>query len=270
MNDVSTMGDGPSIDHVSVSSLTCYLRCPRQYEYRYLSDVPPAYRAGALALGSAVHAALALFYGRLRQTNAEPSLAEVEREFNEAWAQEMDAPIPLVFDDRTTATAAREMGLALVRVFHEKSVRPRRVLGVEHRFSVHLVHPDTGVPVALPLVGFLDAMVDDGNDRVVLLEHKTAARRFSEDRLRYDVQATAYSLAAQQLGFGEVQVVFQLLLKTKQPDLALHSVQRFPKDHHDFITMIDGVLAAINVGAFYPVRDWHCRSCAWAGPCLAG
>ena len=53
-----------ALDHVSVSSLTTYLRCPRLFEFRYITRTPPSHRPVNLVFGSAVHSALAAFYER--------------------------------------------------------------------------------------------------------------------------------------------------------------------------------------------------------------
>ena len=55
-------------EHVSVSAISCYLRCSRQFEHRYLRRTQPSHRAAALAFGTAIHTALALFYSRIMDT----------------------------------------------------------------------------------------------------------------------------------------------------------------------------------------------------------
>jgi putative RecB family exonuclease len=130
------------------------------------------------------------------------------------------------------------------------------------------VNPETGE--FLPkLIGRFDALVEDPDGRVRLLEHKTSSRRFSESRLAHDLQPTAYGLALLRRGI-EATVTFQVLLKTKTPALELYDVERGPQDHRDLIETIIGVHRAVEAGAFHPVRDWWCQGCPYSGPCVAG
>jgi putative RecB family exonuclease len=258
----------PVIDHVSVSSITTYLKCPRQWEHRYLLATPPAHVPGVLAFGKAIHAALALFYGKLRRCMEEPTVEELGQMFSDRWGQELAGDIPVLLDDGDTAGNLKDKALEMLRAFVDKAHRPVRVLGVEESFSVELHYPTSGH--SLPLfVGWLDAVVEVEGGRLLILEHKTAARRYSESKLAHDLQATGYSLAAQLMG-TPADVAFQVLSKTKSPTLDLHLVKRNVQDHLDFLQTVAGVLRAVEAGAFYPVRDWWCRGCPYAGPCLAG
>jgi len=256
--------------HISTSALTSYLSCPRQYQHRYLLKTPSAHRPGALVFGSAVHTSLALFYGRLMEGEPEPTAEELEAAFADAWKRELRGGVPVLLDDGETEASAQDKGVKLVRTFHEQAARPYKVLAVEDPFSIQLTDPPNGEVLEERLVGVFDAVVGDQDQTCRVLEHKTGARRWSEDRIAFDHQVTAYTLAAPLMGFGEAEVSIQLLLKTKNPALEVLHPTRTERDRRDLLQVIAGVLSAINAGAFYPVRDWHCRGCAYAGPCLAG
>lgn len=258
----------PGIDHFSVSGITTYLKCPRQYEHRYILRTPPAHRPGNLAFGSAVHSSLALFYSRLMGGFDEPTHEELAQEFADSWKRELESDIPVLLDEKDTPEILLDRGVGMLEVFCEKAPRPHRVLSVEDSFSVELPTPP-GHGYLPRFVGRIDSLVEDSDGSCRLLEHKTAARRYSESKLAYDLQPTAYSLALRQMGI-EAQVTFQVLLKTKTPALAIHDVSRTEQDHADLIETIIGVHRAVEAGAFYPVRDWWCKSCQYAGPCLAG
>jgi putative RecB family exonuclease len=248
--------------HVSVSSVTTYIRCPRQYEHRYQLGTPPSHRPGSLAFGSAVHSALALFYGRLMQGMAEPSVEELADELSDAWSRELHDDIPVLFDNDDTPDGLRDRGVAMLRVFHEKAPRPACVLAVEDSFRIEVVDDETG-EVLPDFVGRFDALVEDDDGRTRLLEHKTAARRYSESKLAHDLQPSAYSLALSRMGI-KARVTYQVLLKTKVPALELYEVERGPQDYRDLIETIIGVHRAVEAGAFHPIRDWWCQGCPYA------
>jgi CRISPR/Cas system-associated exonuclease Cas4 (RecB family) len=255
--------------HVSVSSLTAYLTCPNKYLHRYILQTPPAHRPGALALGSALHEALAYFYRGLMETRQEPSLEELEAAFHDAWHHQLDGSTPILFGGKETADTALDTGINLVRTFHEHAPRNHKVVGVEEPFAVEIQAP-TGKVLAEKLVGVFDAVVETTDGNFTILEHKSAKRRYTGARLANDIQVTAYALAAPLVGLGQANVVLQVLLKTKQPALELYNPVRTDQDRQDLLYIITGVMTAIRAGSFYPKRDWWCQGCPYQAQCLAG
>jgi CRISPR/Cas system-associated exonuclease Cas4 (RecB family) len=67
----------------------------------------------------------------------------------------------------------------------------------------------------------------------------------------------------------EARVAFQVLLKTKTPAIEVYPVERSELDHRFLLHTIAGVHRAVMAGAFPPVRDWWCKGCPYAVPCLA-
>lgn len=257
-------------EHVSISALGTYLRCPAQYAHRYIHRTTPSHRASALAFGTAIHTALALFYTRLMEGQEAPTAEELADSFSDRWNLELEGDVPVLLDGKDTPDSVRDMGVALVKVFHEQAPRPHKVLGVEEPFSIEVTDPRTSTAFSERLVGVFDAVVQDDDGRCRVVEHKTASRRWSKTRLDHDLQITGYSLAAPMVGLPDATVTLQVLLKQKTPALDLYSPARSDRDRKDLLQVISGVLCAIKVGAFYPIRDWPCQSCPYAGPCMAG
>ena len=257
-------------DHVSVSAISSYLRCPMAYAHRYIYKTPPSHRPVPLAFGTAVHTALALFYSHLMEGQPEPTSEELQERFSDAWSHQFDGDVPVLLDNKDTPDSLKDKGVELIRVFHEQAPRPHKVLGVEEPFSIEICDPQTGTAFTERLVGVFDAVVLDKDGTLRILEHKTAARRWGKLRLDHDLQVTGYTLAAPLVGLPDASITLQVLLKLKTPALELYNPIRTNRDRQDFLQIISGVLSAIKVGAFYPVRDWPCASCPYAGPCLAG
>jgi putative RecB family exonuclease len=196
----------------------------------------------------------------------EPTPDELIAEFSEAWHRETNSDVPLLLDDGENEEQLTNKGAAMLEVFHKEVQRPVTVLGVEQEFIMELQDPETG-EVLPPLVGRLDALVEASDGNIVVLEHKTSSKRYSETKLRLDLQATTYSLATHTMGL-EASVVFQVLLKTTKPAFEVYSVERTPLDYKYLMHTISGVLRAINANAFPPIRDWWCNGCQYALACL--
>ena len=224
-----------------------------------------------LAFGVAIHAALAAHYDGIRLTGSPPSNEEVLQVFRDAWAAAAEGPIPLQAsndDEEDTGEAHVDKGVHMLTAFriHAAAAGPVVVKSVEQRFSVPLFHPTTGELLEERLSGVMDLVVEE-DGRNVVIDHKSAAKRFATDQLRYDFQLTAYQLAARELDLGEVGLRYQVITKTKKPAIYIDEIRRDEQDEADFLNLAVGVLRAIDAGVSYPVRSWACRSCPYQAAC---
>jgi putative RecB family exonuclease len=260
--------------YVSVSQLKCYLRCPRQYELKYVKGVPPAFVPVPFAFGTAFHETAAVMNSELKNTGALPAKAMLAETFKDSWTRASSGPIPLQADedDPVVLGAVTDKGVEMVEVFHDhvlKTSRDIAVEAVEMPFRVSIHHPDTGEVMEEQLVGTMDLLVTEGDHRVVV-EHKTGAKRWSEDQLRFDIQPTGYKLAARQAGMGEVGLRLQVVTKAKAPLVQVAELDRSGGDEVDFLRVASGILSAIDAGVSYPVRGWTCKGCQFAHACRPG
>jgi CRISPR/Cas system-associated exonuclease Cas4 (RecB family) len=258
--------------HISVSQIKSYLLCSRAFDFRYRLGATPEHVPVPMAFGLAIHAALAAHYEGIRLTGSPPSYEEVTQVFRDAWAAAVAGPIPLQAsnDDEVDDDGAHvDKGIAMLTAFrvHAATVGPVVVRSVEQRFSVPLFHPQTGEVLDERLSGVVDLVVEE-EGRNVVIDHKSSARKFAADQLRYDFQLTAYQLAARELELGDVGLRYQILTKTKKPAVYVEEVRRDEQDEADFLSLVVGVLAVINAGLpSYPLRGWQCRSCPYQAAC---
>lgn len=268
---MATFDQGRDGLHVSVSQLKMYLRCPRSFELRYVAGEAPAFKPVPFAFGTSFHAALARFYLDLKVTGAPPPVTVLMDSFRDTWQREVDGDVPLQPDeDGDDDTAALvDKGAEMLSVFHAaalKSLDGITVESVEQPFSVPLVDPDAGVELEEKLVGVFDLVVRKKR-QVKVLEHKSSARRFTDDQLRWDLQPTAYMLGAKAMGFGDARVTFQIITKARMPQVQIVDVERDAADLVEFQRVAVNVLRGVDAGAFPPVRSWACRSCPYAHAC---
>lgn len=253
---------------VSISQLKEFEICPRRYQLHRVLGVEPAFVPVPLALGSATHAAMGAVYTSIQERAEPPPVDEVLQVFRDTWALEGDGPVPIKLDDDDPDPV--DVGVRMLEAFHRHVVAegPVAVVAVELPFSgVELHDPDTGEVLDEKLSGVIDLVVRE-DDHNVVVEHKTAARKWSRDQLDHDFQVTAYQVAARQLELGdEVGLRFQIVTKTKLAVVQVEDVVRDPLAEIDFLRTATGVLRAIGAGAFWPVRSWACKSCQYAHAC---
>jgi CRISPR/Cas system-associated exonuclease Cas4 (RecB family) len=252
--------------HLSASAVRMYVRCPAQYQLHYVvgaeadSEVVPI----ALVFGSAIHHALACFYTSLKDRGRALPLKKVTAEFREVLTAALEGPVDL---EGSTAEDVAALGERVLGVFHAQAGTPR-VLAVEQAFSIPIVDPDTGEVFDERLVGGFDAVIEGADGRPLVLEHKTAGRRWSDDQLRYDLQGAAYALAMQHLGHaGPTTIRYQILTKTKDPAAQVVDVLKTAQDLDDIQRTLVSVLRAVDAGIFYPIRGWQCDTCGYQQPC---
>jgi CRISPR/Cas system-associated exonuclease Cas4 (RecB family) len=252
--------------YVSVSQVKTWLMCPRKYELKYIRGVAPAFVPVNLAFGSAFHEALAGYYNEIKVTGAPLRRDLVLDTFRAAWAKAAEGDVPLQADEDGDLGAMIDKGVSMLHAFCEQAGTPV-VEAVEHGFTITIRDAETGEPLEESLVGTMDLIIRE-EGRIVIVEHKTAARKYAGDQLRYDIQPTAYQIAARESGLGEVALRFQIVTKTKLPAVQVVDVHRDDQAEADFVRTATGVLRAIDAGVSFPVRGWQCKSCQYASACI--
>lgn len=255
---------------VSVSQIKTYLRCPRAHEYRYVRGALPEFLPVPLAFGTAIHSGLAAYYGGIKLTGRSPPPDEVVQAFRDAWERAATGTVPLqrLHDEDEEEISPVDKGVEMLSVFFanaETGDLPE-VDSVELPFIAPLFDPDSGDLLEEKLSGVMDLVLVE-NGRKVIVEHKSSAKRYAPDVLRFDFQVTAYQHAARELHYGEVGLRYQIITKTKKPVVQIEDVRRDSQDEDDFLRISVGVLAAIDAGISYPVRGWMCRSCPYQMAC---
>ena len=252
--------------HVSISQVKTWLRCPRQYELKYVRGAEPEMVPRALAFGSAFHAALALHYTAKKNALPASSNEELLAAFREVWTEQTTTGVAmeLVADE---APNPIDVAAKMLAVFHDHVENEDvEVLAVEEPFTARVRNPETGEVLEEQLTGFIDLIVvEDGHP--VVVEHKTSAKKYGNDQLRYDIQPTAYQHAMRERGWEGIGLRFQVFTKTKAPQVQVEPIIRDGADENDFLRVTVGVLRAIDAGVFFPLRGWQCRSCQFRRRC---
>lgn len=254
--------------HVSYSQIRSYLICPAKFEHQYVRGTEPSHRPVAMVLGSAVHHALAHFYLNLKEAGEKIGEGDFLDIFREKIDAELDTPVPIRFEDGEDEGAIIDQGTVLLKMFHEKADCPT-VLAVEQPFNVDLLNPATGELLDLKLAGVMDLIIQSG-ERPMVVEHKTAGKRYAAWQLELETQPTVYKYAAREMGMGDVDLTYQLIVKTKTPSLQLCPISRTENQVREMMETFATVLKAIEAGIFYRNRSWACQDCPFRYRCDEG
>ncbi len=248
-------------DSITASKIQAYLTCPRKFAFRYIEKVPPAWKAAALALGSAVHSALQVFHEKRMEGITAPADEVAAVFLTDFAAQQVD---DLRFKDGEDAAALASTGDALIRAYVAENA-DLSVRAVEWPFQVPLADPGTGEILGPDLRGVFDLLLPD--DQIV--ELKTAARAYDPDTLARNLQFSAYVYAYRQAFGREPTLRIVALLKHKKPKLARYETARSPETRTWFVHLAAEVARAIDAHAFPPNPGWPCNDCEYQHACAA-
>ena len=259
-----SLADLRSVPHLSVSRIKTFLQCPQKHALQYIEHIEPAFRPIAFAFGTAFHEAVG---AHLSRTASPEELVAIFRDSFTA-AVGADCP-PVLFDEEEADLAATiDVGARMLEVFIQKVPRPESVLGVEAPFALEPGHPITGEVASLPVIGAIDALVQ--LEAVVgVWEVKTAKRKWSSDQLEFDLQSTAYRMAARSMGYDDAEATLLVATKTKVPDLQVEQLARHRRDERELAETALTVIRATEAGIDHRVRGWACKACPYADACGA-
>jgi hypothetical protein len=180
------------------SSMSTMRTCPRKFMYRYEIGLRPERDTEALRVGTMVHdgiEALMLGAGAAKPValTYEQAIAyELVSHYDWFWGN-CDAP---------------------------DNIRVANVLAAEREFVAALTNPETGkASRTWNVAGKIDAIVELGDGRVAVMEHKTTSEDIQNPtadywaRLRLDQQISLYVIAARNMGFDVSTVLYNVIRK---------------------------------------------------------
>ncbi len=115
-NQSDLFEDEPSDNrHLSVTQLKMYLRCPLQYEFRYIKGmkIPPA---GVMTLGKSIHSTLEENYRQKIETRQDLPLDFWTDYFSDTWQKSLEET---VFEKDEKPGDMKDDGIKLIKTYHE-------------------------------------------------------------------------------------------------------------------------------------------------------
>ena len=122
------------------------------------------------------------------------------------------------------------------------------------------------------LVRTLYLVERDKSGRLVVVDLKTSARRYTDLQVEASLQPSVYSYATAMNGLADqedLRLRFDVLTRTKQPELCRYWTQRARGASVRLFHLAAEVLRAIELGVFVPNPGWQCKDCPFRGRCWA-
>lgn len=270
MNANQTVRSFRDEPHVSYSQITTYMNCPLRYRFQYVDQVPAEFTAAALPFGGAFHETLAHFYRGIKDLNQRYSADDLIDVFRTDWLLRNESDGTIRFDKGDDRDSLLEKGIVMIQAFHA-NVNPGEVIAVESEFCLRKADNNGSKPLPIPIIGAIDLVERNREGYIVAVDHKTAARKYSDNKIEDDLQLTVYTCAVARSklveGDTEFYARFDVVTKTKQPEFISYYTSRTENDHRRLMKLIREVLIGIESGVFYPITGWMCANCPFKSHC---
>ena len=263
----NTMFTGDSKEprpHTSFSQIDTYQQCPRKWAFRYVYKLERERLSHYLIFGSAVHTVLARIYAKKMLSNDSTTPEEAVDFWVDDFDKAIDAAEMSIDYGKTGYSDLQTLGMGMVEEFASKPLGVI-VVGVEKEFRADIIDPATGEVMDKQMLGYLDALVMAGGELVVH-EHKTAARKWSDRKIADDLQASIYLWAT-----NASRLTFNVLMKTKMPRVDRHQTSRTEAEIELALQSVVNGLKGQQAGLFEAKRVGpygnHCATCEFSRQC---
>ncbi len=225
-------------EHISVSQINMYQRCPASYYYRYVRGmiIPPK---AAMTRGTAVHSGIEFNYTQKMETEKDLPLEEV-KEYTAAVFEEKAEETDFEGEDKGKV---KDSTISLAGLYHDEVAPTVQPEAVEEKVEVAFEGTD------YTLLGYIDLI--DHKKRI--RDTKTTGRTPSESVIQDNLQLAAYSLMYQTItGEEESGVGLDYLVDTKNPKVVQFEAKVTEAERQRFLKIMDAVAKAIEAEHFYP------------------
>ena len=233
------------LDHVSHSQISMWLKCPHQWECKYVRGlVVPL--SGALVLGGAYHTALEMNYKQKIVTREDLTVSECRDLFSDAWEERLAGTEAIEWEGDSPGRL-KDLGLSLVEEYVRTISPTVQPIAVEEVYVSEIAG-----------VKFL-SRVDLVEERKIVIDHKTSTRPRTQEDIDTDLQASAEAFV---LGRA---IMFQnhIAVKVEPPYVQTLKSYRLDADIRWWYNMAAGVITLMKTGIAPPrIRlsssDWYC------------
>ena len=256
--------------HWSYSSVSQFLKCPLQFYFERILNLPRKSKTDALVLGSSLHSALALYHLKL-QANRPVTTKEIHTAYLDAWEDQCKEG-QIVASGEKSLSDSRDLGISLVDIYM-KEPPTGTIIAVESPILAPVAN-SYGDYSEKPILVVADLITRQANGHLQVNEIKTSGRAYSESDVATSLQPTFYANALYELTGEEPDVEFTVLVKTKTPKVQKIRAIRNPSDFQRLGDIIEAVSRSIEAESFYPIESpLNCSGCSfyrecktWCGP----
>ncbi len=271
MSETPTLAKLKEKPHYSYSAINTYLNvCQLQYYYRYVAKLEAEQTPAALPFGSAFHAAMSEQAHAARDGSL-MSATELTDSFAAYLKANIDDSPRVVFKDGDNIDTLIALGGRMLAVATSEWI------------DFHQTIADVAVPfefnvegLGKPVIGEYDLLVReptpfDGPDDqplTTIVDWKTSARAWPDDRAAKELQATVYVASYLDNHGDSPDFRYDVVTKAKAPKVCRHYTSRNESQIMRMKRLLIEADRAIQKGCFLPNEtSFSCADCPYAVSC---
>jgi len=254
--------------HWSFSQLNTFISiCSLRYAFQHVFKAEHEFTSVNLVFGKAFHA-VAEWIARQRKAGIAVTVAETEELFSEYWKVESKAAENVRYESESQKDVLDATGRKMAICLLESWPVDEEVIEVSMPFCVPVIAEDGTLASEKPIIGEIDCVVKNPRDGVVILDWKSAARRWPADKAVKDLQATCFTFAYTIKQNLNPKFRFDVVTKAKTPSYEQHCTERTADDFSRLVQMICVMEKAVKAEVFMPnMTSFYCDDCSFQGSC---
>lgn len=260
-----TLSDYRNRPHWSFSAISQFLNCGLQYAFDRIYKLQRQFTSSALPFGNTWHRVCEHIAWKLKD-GVETTAGEAHDLFSELWDRQLEAEDDIRFktgeDRESLRNAAKPMLAAYIA-----GINPgEKIISINECFAVPM-YDASGLALEKPFVGEIDRVVEVCGKPIVV-DDKTAGRKWSATQADNHMQATLYCHAYRLIKGEEAEFRFDIVTKTQKPVFQQCTTRRTPDSAVRLAEITKAAEVAIKAEAFFPnEQSYFCAGCGHAEAC---
>ena len=250
--------------HFSHSALSLYQSCSLAFFYRYVKKLQAEKTSKCLLFGSAYHKTLDRL-AAMRLENRSFTIPEAKAVFAGEWQCQLASAVNVDFESSEEPEALLRQGLQMLETYLP-SWQGITIISHAEAFSIDIAD-ESGCSMSKQVIGEYDLIIEK-DDKPVIVDFKTASKRWSESKPDKDLQATLYCFSYHK-NYGIIPAFrFDVVTKAKTPAVQQLETSRCEDDFKRMSKLYLSIDKAILAGSFIPNESsFFCGSCEYAKAC---
>jgi CRISPR/Cas system-associated exonuclease Cas4 (RecB family) len=249
--------EGNEKKHISPTQLKTYITCGRKYLYRYVEARMPEKVHYAVPFGRAFHQTVAEI-NIYRKQKKKVALDIAFDWFEEFFSREIEfSETEISFEHEKKSSLIITANQMLKQYLSYLLNLESEVLNVEYEVSC----PVEGTDYIFE--GVIDT-IERTQQNVCLVEIKTAGRMWSENDVKFDLQAPLYRNAVRETFQEDIILRYDIITRSRNVKME----SRFNRaDGTAHLDMMREIISGIEKGVFTPKPGYQCKGCEYMRIC---
>ena len=204
-----------------------------------------------------------------RQNEIDVTIEEAQDRFSDAWYTALrESKKEVLFKEGEVKESLDSTGRRMMECLVNEWPKDEEVLDICHAFRVPLVDSQ-GVASEKPLIGEIDLIIRNKEGEIVLVDWKSAAKRWAQSKVDKDYQSTSFIYGYHGLYGGDLpHFRFDVVTKARTPSYNQYHTERSTEQFERLCAIVRVIEEAVANKVFLPnEQSFFCGSCDFKNHC---